>query len=97
MITGTGNTESWLVSFRKTILSQVIAPAYMCSGEYAIVQPNVQGKTGVDWSEAKAPFAFWIGTVSEAVYLIGTERNSDVVWGTCYVSRQWSLLATYIY
>jgi len=60
--------------------------AYTYPGEYAIVQPNIQGKTGVDWSAAKAPFAFWSGSVSEAVFLIGTERNSDVVWGTCYVS-----------
>lgn len=50
------------------------------------MQPNEQGQLGVNWTEVRSPFPFWIGTVSEAVFLIGAERNSDVVWGAAYVS-----------
>ncbi|KAF1347105.1 glycoside hydrolase superfamily [Delphinella strobiligena] len=53
-------------------------------GEYAIVQPNEAGQSGVDWSEARSPFPFWIGTVAEAVFLIGAERNADVILGALY-------------
>lgn len=60
------------------------------AGEYAIVQPNEAGQSGVDWSEARSPFPFWIGTVAEAVFLIGAERNADVILGALYV-RLWRL------
>lgn len=63
-----------------------ISVLIQCSGEYAIVQPNEVGQSGVDWNETRSPFPFWIGTVSEAVFLIGAERNSDLILGASYVS-----------
>lgn len=50
------------------------------------MQANSETESGVNWDEATLPFPFWIGTVSEAVFLIGTERNADVVRGASYVS-----------
>lgn len=53
-------------------------------GEYANVQPNVAGNPSVDFSIPRLPFPSWIGTVSEAVFLIGAERNSDAIFGAAY-------------
>jgi alpha-N-arabinofuranosidase len=53
-------------------------------GEYATVQPNVFNETSVDWSAPRWPFPMWIGTVSEAVYLLGAERNADKILGASY-------------
>jgi alpha-N-arabinofuranosidase len=53
-------------------------------GEYAAVQPNEVGQLGVDWSAPRWPFPMWVGTVSEAVYLLGAERNADHIIGASY-------------
>jgi len=66
-------------------------------GEYATVQPNEQGQLGVNWTEARSPFPFWIGSVAEAVFLLGIERNADKIIGASYAplfqnlnSYQWA-------
>lgn len=54
-------------------------------GEYAIIQPNDgTASDGANWSESKATWSFWIGSVSEAVFEIGLERNSDKIIGASY-------------
>lgn len=53
-------------------------------GEYACVQPNQKGRLGVDWGLPQSPWSTWIGTISEAVFLIGAERNTDHVIGSSY-------------
>lgn len=53
-------------------------------GEYATVQPNIAAGGGVNWNAARSPWPFWIGTVAEAVFLIGAERNSDAILGASY-------------
>ena len=40
---------------------------------------------GVEWSGDLQPYPWWIGSVSEAVALIGYERNADRVIGALYV------------
>ncbi|KAM3065019.1 hypothetical protein ACMFMG_001228 [Clarireedia jacksonii] len=52
-------------------------------GEYAVIQPNANGAP-VDWDAAKLPYGTWIGAVGEAIYLLGSERNGDVVLGASY-------------
>lgn len=66
-------------------------------GEYAAVQSNIPQGGGVNWNLPKWPFPQWIGTVSEAVFLIGAERNADKIWGAAYAptlqnlnSYEWS-------
>lgn len=71
-------------------------------GEYASIQDNVgpnNDSAPVDWSGTgnRWPIARWIGTVAEAVYLIGAERNSDAILGAGYAptlqnvnSYQWA-------
>lgn len=54
-------------------------------GEYAAVQPNIPSGGSVNWSLPKWMFPVWIGTVAEAVFLIGTERNADKMIGAAYV------------
>jgi hypothetical protein len=54
-------------------------------GEYAAVQPNIPSGGGVNWSLPKWMFPMWVGTVAEAVFLIGTERNADKMIGAAYV------------
>ncbi|KAL2126830.1 hypothetical protein VTI74DRAFT_171 [Chaetomium olivicolor] len=49
-------------------------------GEYAAVHPN----GGIDWSGDLRPWPWWGGAVSEAIFLIGAERNSDRVIGATY-------------
>ncbi|KAI1091773.1 glycoside hydrolase family 51 protein [Rostrohypoxylon terebratum] len=49
-------------------------------GEMAAVHPN--GGTG--WNGPQQPFPWWIGTVGEAVSLIGYERNADRIIGASY-------------
>ncbi len=51
-------------------------------GEYAAVHPN----GGIDWDGPLQPWPWWGGAVSEAIFLIGAERNSDRVIGATYVS-----------
>ncbi|OCL10938.1 glycoside hydrolase family 51 protein [Glonium stellatum] len=66
-------------------------------GEYAAVQPNIPAGGGVNWSLPKWKFPMWIGTVAEAVFLIGAERNADKLFGASYApllqnlnSYEWS-------
>ncbi|KAI9641607.1 hypothetical protein NHQ30_009460 [Ciborinia camelliae] len=51
-------------------------------GEYAVIQPN--SYPSIDWSAAKMDYGTWIGAVGEAIYLLGMERNSDIVLGASY-------------
>lgn len=51
-------------------------------GETAAVHPN----GGTYWSGPLQPFPWWGGSVGEAIFLIGIERNSDRVLGATYVS-----------
>lgn len=53
-------------------------------GEYATVQNYSATTTDVDWSLPKNPYPWWLGTVAEAVFLLGFERNSDRVMGAAY-------------
>ena len=53
-------------------------------GEYATVQPNDPRQVGVDWNAPRMPFPFWVGTVAEAVFLLGAERNSGAMLGAAY-------------
>jgi len=46
-------------------------------GEYATVDPNPE----VDWSSPLYPHPFWAGSVGEAVFLIGAERNAGKIFG----------------
>lgn len=55
-------------------------------GEYAVVQYDRPNQTEVSW-DAGAPRAFspfWYGSVAEAIFLLGAERNSDKMIGAAY-------------
>jgi alpha-L-arabinofuranosidase len=54
------------------------------AGEYATIQPNILGGGGTDWNSSRSVWPFWIGTVAEAVFLIGAERNTDGIIGASY-------------
>jgi len=65
-------------------------------GEYANIEQDTKGDPGVDWNAARQTFPWWAGAVSEAVFTIGAERNSDVIIGASYApllcnlnSHQW--------
>jgi alpha-N-arabinofuranosidase len=59
--------------------------ANMRQGEIAATEPNNGG--GIDWSNTHfSLYPWWIGSVAEAVFLLGAERNADKVIGTTYVS-----------
>ncbi|EGY18580.1 alpha-N-arabinofuranosidase A [Verticillium dahliae VdLs.17] len=49
-------------------------------GEVAATHPN----GGTSWEGGLHPFPWWIGTVGEAVSMIGYERNADRIPGTFY-------------
>lgn len=49
-------------------------------GEYATVDPNPE----VDWTKPLYPHPFWAGSVGEAVFLIGTERNAGKIFGAAF-------------
>ncbi|PKY07122.1 glycoside hydrolase [Aspergillus campestris IBT 28561] len=52
-------------------------------GEIAATEFN-NGK-GIDWDDKNfALYPWWIATVSEAVFLLGAERNADKIIGTTY-------------
>lgn len=66
-------------------------------GEYAVIQPNANGAP-VNWSASKLDWGNWVGAVSEAIYLLVMERNSDIVLGASYApglqnvkSAQWTV------
>ena len=55
-------------------------------GEYAILEYNAPGVTSVTYTPG-APRAFtpfWYGSVAEAIYLLGMERNSPHIIGASY-------------
>jgi len=67
-------------------------------GEYAHVQPNSRTLAGTDWNAPKLEYPVWIGTVSEAIFLIGVERNTDHIIGASFApllqninSYKWSV------
>ncbi|KAL2019360.1 hypothetical protein VTK56DRAFT_9740 [Thermocarpiscus australiensis] len=49
-------------------------------GEAAAVHPN----GGLGWDAGLMPYPFWIGTVGEAISLLGYERNTDRIIGAAY-------------
>lgn len=54
-------------------------------GEIAATSP-LNGED-IDWNDTHfSLYPWWIGTVAEAVFLIGAERNADRVIGSTYVS-----------
>jgi alpha-N-arabinofuranosidase len=56
-------------------------------GEYATIQPNMPNPSDpVDFSgaEPRLPYPIWVGTVGEAIYTLGAERNGDIVIGASY-------------
>lgn len=67
-------------------------------GEFAVVQNNTDNPSDqTNWSNAKNPWPYWIGSVAEAIFTLGCERNADRVWGISYApvlqnlnSYQWS-------
>ncbi|KAJ4386399.1 hypothetical protein N0V93_009294 [Gnomoniopsis smithogilvyi] len=67
-------------------------------GEFAVVQNNTGNVTDETvWTAPLNPWAYWIGSVSEAIFTIGMERNADRVWGWSYApllqnlnSYEWS-------
>jgi alpha-N-arabinofuranosidase len=63
-------------------------------GEFAAVDHNSPAGADVDAPTVPAPF--WQGTVSEAIFLIGAERNAGKIFGAAYApsmgnwnSQQW--------
>jgi hypothetical protein len=43
---------------------------------------------GINWSDTHFTlYPFWLGSVAEAVFLLGAERNADKIIGTTYVSH----------
>ncbi|THC94799.1 hypothetical protein EYZ11_005745 [Aspergillus tanneri] len=65
-------------------------------GEIAATEFN-NGK-GIDWNDTTfSLYPWWIGTVAEAVFLLGAERNANKIIGTTYApffmnlnNHQWS-------
>lgn len=53
-------------------------------GEYADIQPNQPQGGGANFSEPRSVWPFWIGTVAEAVFLLGAERNANAIIGASY-------------
>ncbi|KAK3391644.1 glycoside hydrolase superfamily [Sordaria brevicollis] len=63
-------------------------------GEAASTHPN----GGIGWDGNLMPFPWWGGSVAEAIFLLGLERNGDKVIGTTYAPGlrnlnrwQWSM------
>ena len=63
-------------------------------GEFAAVDHN--SPAGANVNAATVPAPFWQGTVSEAIFLIGAERNAGKIFGAAYApsmgnwnSQQW--------
>ena len=51
------------------------------TGEAASTHPN----GGIGWDGNLMANPWWLGSVGEAIFLIGAERNADKVIGACYV------------
>lgn len=53
-------------------------------GEIAATEYN--NGVGINWSDIDfSLYPWWIGSVAEAVFLLGAERNADKIIGTTYV------------
>ncbi|KAK4156064.1 glycoside hydrolase superfamily [Chaetomidium leptoderma] len=66
-------------------------------GEYATIQNNTGKLEPTDWDAPKNQWSNWIGSVAEAVFLLGAERNADRIWGATFApllqnlnSYQWA-------
>lgn len=67
-------------------------------GELAVLQYNNGNRNeSANFTEPHIPAPFWAGSVAEAIYYIGLERNTDKIWGTTYfsllenfINTQWS-------
>lgn len=56
-------------------------------GEIAATEFN--NGEGIDWSDTNfSLYPWWIASVSEAVFLLGAERNADKIIGTTYVRNR---------
>ncbi|KAK4550251.1 hypothetical protein LTR36_003218 [Oleoguttula mirabilis] len=55
-------------------------------GEYAVIGYDEAGFNAPTWTvgSPRAFFPFWYGSVAEAIYLLGAERNSDKIIGASY-------------
>lgn len=54
-------------------------------GEYAVFEPNNGDPTaGADFTIASPAYPWWVGTIAEAVFEIGAERNADKILGASY-------------
>lgn len=59
-------------------------------GEIAATEYN--NGVGIDWSDIDfSLYPWWQGSVSEAVFMIGAERNADKIIGITYVSYLYTL------
>nr|AGW24288.1 arabinofuranosidase [Penicillium oxalicum] len=66
-------------------------------GEIAVTEFNNEEK-GINWTDKHFTlYPFWLGSVAEAVFLLGAERNADLIIGTTYApflmnldSYEWS-------
>jgi len=74
--------------------ASALTPAMV--GEYAVVQNNTAAGGGVVWDQPLNPWPYWIGSVAEAVYLLGLELNAATIFGASYAptfnnlhSTQW--------
>ena len=55
------------------------------AGEYAVVWYNqADGNTTVPWGSPFRMHPWWSGSVAEAVFALGTERNADKMLGASY-------------
>jgi len=50
-------------------------------GEMAIVQANAQNAGGVSWGQPQIETPNMISAVAEAIFMMGCERNADLVKG----------------
>lgn len=53
-------------------------------GEYANIQANIPAGGGADFNQPRLKYPLWIGSVAEAIFSIGAERNGDAVLGMSY-------------
>jgi alpha-N-arabinofuranosidase len=55
-------------------------------GEYAVIEYDTFNKSGPEWYSGapRALYPFWYGSVAEAIFLLGAERNSDKIIGSSY-------------
>lgn len=66
------------------IITRKLAFLTSITGEIAATEFN--DGDGIDWSDTNfSLYPWWIASVSEAVFLLGAERNADKIIGTTYV------------